>query len=141
MDKFIAATKANRFHLYNKNELYMRTIDVKYNQKLRNAIGHNDVEYETSTQKIIYIPDPKKREKKLSEYLLEFESEALSMFQAILVISEYLYRLRELELLAKGVVPLPVEFPIKERKKKKIYPNEKCPCGSGLKYKKCHGRL
>lgn len=141
LDKFIAATKANRFHLYNKNELYMRTIDVKYNQKLRNAIGHNDVEYETSTQKIIYIPDPKKREKKLSEYLLEFEIEALSMFQAILVISEYLYRLRELELLAKGVVPLPVEFPIKERKKKKIYPNEKCPCGSGLKYKKCHGRL
>ena len=92
LDKFIAATKANRFHLYNKNELYMRTIDVKYNQKLRNAIGHNDVEYETSTQKIIYIPDPKKREKKLSEYLLEFEIEALSMFQAILVISEYLYR-------------------------------------------------
>ena len=119
----------------------MRTIDVKYNQKLRNAIGHNDVEYETSTQKIIYIPDPKKRGKKLSEYLLEFEIEALSMFQAILVISEYLYRLRELELLAKGVVSLPIEFPIKERKKKKIYPNEKCPCGSGLKYKKCHGRL
>ncbi|WP_408611454.1 SEC-C metal-binding domain-containing protein [Lientehia hominis] len=23
----------------------------------------------------------------------------------------------------------------------KIYPNEKCPCGSGLKYKKCHGKL
>ncbi|MFR2619096.1 MAG: SEC-C metal-binding domain-containing protein [Clostridia bacterium] len=22
-----------------------------------------------------------------------------------------------------------------------MYPNEKCPCGSGLKYKKCHGRL
>lgn len=141
LDKFITAKKANRFHLYNKNELYMRTINVKYNQKLRNAIGHNDVEYETPTQKIIYIPDPKKREKKLSEYLLEFEIEALSMFQAILVISEYLYRLRELELLTKGVVPLPVEFPTKERRKKKIYPNEKCPCGSGLKYKKCHGRL
>lgn len=141
LDRFITATKANRFHLYNKNELYMRTIDVKYNQKLRNAIGHNDVEYETLTQKIIYIPDPKKREKKLSEYLLEFEIEALSMFQAILAISEYLYRLRELELLTKGVVPLTVEFPAKERRKKKIYPNEKCPCGSGLKYKKCHGRL
>lgn len=61
------------------------------------------------------------------------------MFRAILVISEYLYRLRKLELLAKGIVLLPVEFPIKERRKK-IYPNEKCPCGSGLKYKKCHGR-
>lgn len=141
LDKFITSSKAHRFRLYNTNEIYMCTIDVRYNQKLRNAIGHNDVEYETSTQKIIYIPDPRKREKKLSEYLLEFEIEALSMFKTVLVISEYLYRLRELELLSKGVKPLPVEFPTKERRKEKIYPNEKCPCGSGLKYKKCHGRI
>ena len=26
------------------------------------------------------------------------------------------------------------------RKEKKIYPNDLCPCGSGLKYKNCHGR-
>lgn len=25
-------------------------------------------------------------------------------------------------------------------KPKKIYPNDPCPCGSGKKYKKCHGR-
>ena len=48
---------------------------------------------------------------------------------------------RELELLSKGVKPLPVEFPTKERRKEKIYPNEKCSCGSKLKYKKCHGRI
>lgn len=28
----------------------------------------------------------------------------------------------------------------KQRKQKKIYPNDPCPCGSGLKYKQCHGR-
>lgn len=141
LDKFISATKANRFHLYNSNEIYMRTLDVKYNQKLRNAIGHNDVEYDNITQSIIYIPDPKKRNKKLTEYLLQFEMEALSMFQAVLVISEYLYRLRELELINKGIVPLHVEFLNKEVRKVKIYPNEKCPCGSGMKYKHCHGKL
>ncbi len=27
-----------------------------------------------------------------------------------------------------------------ERKEKKIYPNDPCPCGSGKKYKQCHGR-
>jgi preprotein translocase subunit SecA len=27
-----------------------------------------------------------------------------------------------------------------QRKHKKIYPNDPCPCGSGLKYKNCHGR-
>ena len=29
--------------------------------------------------------------------------------------------------------------PVKSSKKK-IYPNDPCPCGSGLKYKKCCGR-
>jgi preprotein translocase subunit SecA len=28
----------------------------------------------------------------------------------------------------------------KRRKDKKIYPNDPCPCGSGKKYKQCHGR-
>ncbi|MCB7059978.1 SEC-C domain-containing protein [Eggerthella lenta] len=23
----------------------------------------------------------------------------------------------------------------------KIYPNDPCPCGSGKKYKQCHGRI
>lgn len=141
LDKFLSATKANRFHLYNSSEIYMRTINVEYNQKLRNAIGHNDVDYDTATQKIVYIPDPKRRDRKKSEYLLEFEMEALSMFQAVLVISEYLYRIKELDLVSKGVVPLPVEFPNKTIQRNKIYPNEKCPCGSGIKYKKCHGRI
>ena len=26
------------------------------------------------------------------------------------------------------------------RKEKKVMPNDPCPCGSGLKYKQCHGR-
>ena len=29
----------------------------------------------------------------------------------------------------------------KKRTAKKIYPNDPCPCGSGKKYKNCHGRL
>ena len=43
--------------------------------------------------------NPKDRTKKKTEYLLEFENEAMCMFQAILGVSEYLYRLRELELM------------------------------------------
>lgn len=29
----------------------------------------------------------------------------------------------------------------KRRASKKIYPNDPCPCGSGKKYKACHGRF
>ena len=28
----------------------------------------------------------------------------------------------------------------KKREQAKIYPNDPCPCGSGLKYKQCHGK-
>ena len=28
----------------------------------------------------------------------------------------------------------------KKREEKKVYPNDPCPCGSGLKYKNCHGK-
>jgi len=141
IDKFVSSNKATRFHLYNTDEIYVRTLNVKYNQKLRNAIGHHDVEYDNLTQVIIYSPDHRNRSKKEKEYLLEFEIEALSMFQSILVVSEYLYRLRELQLIRNGAIPLPSELPVKLRNNKKIYPNDKCPCGSGLKYKKCHGNI
>lgn len=31
--------------------------------------------------------------------------------------------------------------PTKKRVEQKIYPNDPCPCGSGKKYKQCHGRI
>lgn len=31
--------------------------------------------------------------------------------------------------------------PYGERQELKVYPNDPCPCGSGKKYKKCHGRF
>ena len=87
---------------------------------------------------ITYIPNPKDRTKKKTEYLLEFENEAMRMFQAILGVSEYLYRLRELELMYDGKIPIMVHERVKWPKK--IGRNELCPCGSGKKYKRCHGR-
>jgi preprotein translocase subunit SecA len=29
----------------------------------------------------------------------------------------------------------------KKRAEEKVYPNDPCPCGSGKKYKQCHGRF
>ena len=33
-----------------------------------------------------------------------------------------------------------VKAPVK-RMEAKVYPNDPCPCGSGKKYKNCHGRI
>ena len=138
LDNFIEQTKANRFHFYDQTEIYAKNLNLITNSKLRNAIGHNDAKYDTNTQKITYIPNSKDQSKYLEIFLLEFESEVIKLFQSILVISEYLYRLREFSLLKEGVIPL--DLGMTSVKSKKIGRNEKCPCGSGLKYKFCHGR-
>ncbi len=138
IDEFVATTKATRFHYIYSNEPHVVLADIILNAKLRNAIGHNDVEYDTVTQCITYIPNPKDRSKRNQEYLLQFENEALRMFQGVLVISEYIYRLRQLTLMEKGITPIRPNVPIV--KSKKIGRNEPCPCGSGKKFKHCHGR-
>ncbi|WP_242940935.1 SEC-C metal-binding domain-containing protein [[Clostridium] fimetarium] len=138
MEDFIGLTKAKRYHFCLKDEVYTDFLGITVNPKLRNAIGHNDVNYNTASQLITYIPNPKDRTKKETEYLLEFENEAVHLFQGILAISEYLYRLRELELILDGKVPIMSRMPIS--KPQKIGRNEPCSCGSGKKYKFCHGR-
>ena len=138
LEDYIKLTKASRYHFCLDFEDYTGFLKILVNVKLRNAIGHNDVEYNSVDQLITYIPNPKDRTKKKTEYLLEFENEAMHMFQAILGVSEYLYRLRELELMYDGKIPIMVQERVNWPKK--IGRNELCPCGSGKKYKRCHGR-
>ena len=132
LEDFIKKTKADRYHFCTDTEKYTAFLKLKYNAKLRNAIGHNDVEYDAATQLITYYPNPKDRTKKGSEYLLQFELEALHMFQAILAVSEYLYRLRELKFMQDGDVGLI------QGMASKIGTYDLCPCGSGQKFKFCH---
>lgn len=132
LEGFIKRTKADRYHFCTDTEKYTAFLKLKYNAKLRNAIGHNDVEYDAATQLITYYPNPKDRTKKGTEYLLQFELEALHMFEAILAVSEYLYRLRELKFMQDGDVTLI------QGMASKIGAYDLCPCGSGQKFKFCH---
>ena len=106
LSDFIGLTKANRYKYCIDTEIYTDKLRAIINSKLRNAIGHNDVEYDTASQKITYIPNPRDRSRKEEEYLLKFENEALRLFQGLLVTAEYIYRLRQLELMINGCVPL-----------------------------------
>ena len=132
LESFIGMEKGKRYHFCINNEMFTDFLGIEVNVKLRNAIGHNDVEYDTASQIITYIPDPKNRANKRTEYLLEFESEAVHMFQGLLTISEYLYRLRELEMMHNGNISLIMGM------SKKIGVYDLCPCGSGKKFKFCH---
>ncbi len=138
MEDFIGLPKAKRYHFRLDEEAYTYFLKIIVNLKLGNAIGHNDVDYNTASQLITYIPNPKDRTKKEAEYLLKFENEAVHLFQGILPISEYLYRLRELELIF--IVKISVRDRMSISKPKKIGRNDLCPCGSGKKHKFYYGR-
>lgn len=103
LDDFLKLTKGKRYHFSKSNELYVNYLKCDISSKLRNAIGHDDVEYNKVSQQIIYIPNPKKRANKEHTYLLKFENKAISMFESILAISEYIYRIKEVGLLKKGM--------------------------------------
>jgi hypothetical protein len=44
------------------------------------------------------------------------------------------------EVLKGGGNPAKPKIPPKKNTEKRIYPNDPCPCGSGKKYKNCHGK-
>lgn len=134
LEEYIKLPKANRYHFCLNNEIYTNFLGAKakVNVKLRNAIGHDDIKYDPTSQLITYFPNPKDRAKGKTEYLLEFESEVVHMFQGILVISEYLYRLRELEMMHNGDISMIMGM------SKIINVYDLCPCGSGQKFKFCH---
>lgn len=58
--------------------------------------------------------------------------------------AEWLYELEEWKPIYDGETRKRLYLEQKQsgtvKKAQKIYPNDPCPCGSGKKYKKCHGR-
>lgn len=138
LEKFIRLPKAQKYRYCQNSEAYTNFLGIIVNPKLRNAIGHNDVTYDTVTQQITYVPDCRNRTKQATEYLLQFEDEAMRMFQGVLAISEYIYRLREMKLIFDKKTP--IMSTMTTYSTDKIGRNELCPCGSGKKYKFCHGK-
>ena len=82
LEDYIKLTKASRYHYCLDSEVYTGFLKILVNAKLRNAIGHNDVEYNSVDQLItIYSLILKTEQKRKTEYLLQFENEAMHMFQ------------------------------------------------------------
>lgn len=132
-EDFLKMPKGKRFSICKENEYFTAFIDLKSRTKIRNSIGHNDVEYDAVTQVVTYTPNPADRTKQKNIYLLEYEMEALDMFNSVLAISEYIYKIKQVKLIHED------DTFIRELGKK-IDPYALCPCCSGKKYKFCHGK-
>lgn len=119
------------------------------NQGVRNSIGHFDYEEVPGTygQKIRFL-DSVKPDKSFEISLKEICYDIWQMYKCLAIIYELVYRLETLWFAVKGitvssykaVVPGYDFEPKYYRRPLKIYPNDPCPCKSGLKYKKCCGR-
>lgn len=99
LKKFSSSVKATRFGYCDNEELYSERLKLHVDPKIRNAIGHNDYHYDTLSQELVYYPDPRNKSKTRSIFLLEYEEQILNMFQGLLMLSEYLYQLRKMEVL------------------------------------------
>ncbi|WP_165213162.1 YecA family protein [Streptococcus tangpeifui] len=125
--------------------------------RIRNAIQHYSSEVNYDKQEIIFEDKYKGKVRIERCSIVDFAQLCLSNFSLIFYILEIVYTLRKLKLITDGI-GLTI---INDREKKdyekggfrkvgneiigiprhviKIKRNDKCPCGSGLKYKKCCG--
>lgn len=132
LNKSFKETKGNRINNLNYDEYFSSVFRRKLNKTIRNSIGHSDYIYNPVTQKIIF----KDKKSKNEMYLLEFMIECIENIYSLINIEKLFYFLERRNWIVKGEHS---SYMLTENKKR-TERNEKCPCGSGIKYKKCHGR-
>ena len=119
------------------------------NSDIRNSIGHysyisNEIA-DSFGQKIEFV-DPNNIENAETRCLLQICYDIWQMYKTLGIFNEIIHHF-EIQILAmEGKYPSFITDSalytklVKPFPKRKIYPNDPCPCGSGIKYKKCCGR-
>lgn len=119
------------------------------NSDIRNSIGHYSYvsnEIADSFGQIIEFKDSNNKDKSETRTLLQICHDIWQMYKTLGIFNEIIHHL-EMKLLAEeGIFPsfltdrLIFNKLVHNKASKKVYPNDPCPCGSGLKYKKCCGK-
>ncbi len=119
------------------------------NSDVRNSIGHFSYisnEIADSFGQRIEFRDPINKDKSETRSLLQICCDIWQMYKTLGIFNEIIHRF-EIQLLAINEVfpsfmtdPFLFQKMVARSNKQKVYPNEPCPCGSGIKYKKCCGR-
>lgn len=131
-DSFIKKKKGIKLQEISKEEFFSSIINFPIDNKLRNAIGHKNYEYDGITQNIKYIPDEKQKETFENKYLIVIAIECVQLMQYMVILEDLIFQLIWKKNLNKGL-----KIKVHDIFYKDIKVNEKCPCGSGKKYKKC----
>ncbi len=121
-----------RINKLDENEEFQRIILLPANRLLRNGIGHNNIRYDSLDQSIIAYDMKKKGKILYKDSLMNVAIDCLGLAKSAVILSEMILYLLRMEFRKDGVSTI-----IHPRFYKGAQPNDKCPCGSGIKYKKC----
>lgn len=100
--------------------------------ELRNAIGHNDYDYDGFRQEIRYRANKQKPDNERCTYLIDMAKECINLMRSSIVLEFIVFELiREQYRTAGADVFIHPIFYSKTRTQ------NRCPCGSGKKYGKC----
>lgn len=133
--------KSRKLQYINENEFFSRHY-TKLESLVRNSIQHYDYSVDHISQVITFYDGDKTP---LEIYIIDFMNMCKENFVTIIYLFELVYNLMKAKACISGDVPtlysqgieLSEQMDSKIVKTKKIGRNEKCPCGSGKKYKKC----
>lgn len=138
--------KGNIIKLLESDAPFQSLLCKCLNADIRNAIGHfsyHNEEVASKKGQSIRFYDPKNKDDILELSLVEICYDIWCMYKSLAVFNELIHNI-ELQIFIKETGILPSYSTdkalfnrLKTSTPKKIYPNEPCPCGSGLKYKKC----
>lgn len=110
---------------------------------IRNSIGHFSYESKEIAnewgQKISF-EDPFGQQPPIVLSLSRICHDIWQMYKTLGIFNEVIYQIEMYRFKKEGIIPTVKTEDQQIKKKKKIYPNEDCPCGSGKKYKKCCGK-
>lgn len=130
--KYVGMDNGKKADLINISEPIQKALQIPVNKDLRNGIGHNNYKYDGLTQTITTFDYRRRNRIKLQTSLMEVALDCLGLARTSVVLGEVVLFILRQELRAEDM-----HSAIHPRFYKKVGSNDRCPCGSGMKYKKC----
>lgn len=131
-EKYIGMDNGKKADLINLSEPIQKAIKLPVNKDLRNGIGHNNYKYDGLTQNIITFDYRRSNCVRLQMSLMDVAIDCLDLARASVIFGEVILYILRQELIGDDV-----HSSLHPKYYKKVEPNDKCPCGSNIKYKKC----
>jgi hypothetical protein len=130
--KYVALDSGLKLEKLQSSEPLQQLLNIPANRFLRNGIGHNNVRYDGLTQTITVLDQKNPSKIKLTESLMDMAVDCIGLVKATVLMAEILLFIIRQEARSENIHSI-----IHPRFYIKVGPNDKCPCGSGIKFKKC----